>query len=398
MTMKMKRYAFVAAVLMTVSCNNALNPVLENAFYISEASSGNYTKVILNETDGADVSATVRCGKKLDNEVTVRLELSQEALDSYNKRNGTSLVMLPESAHDFRACTVTVPAGSSLAEMVTVHVKPYTDELINSGKKYALPLCITEVSADIPLLEMKKCMIYAFEQVIVTSGFQINPMSGTKKVLKNPINTNTYTVELRVAPRGLGKENEAFLMIYPDQTNVNEGQGQVYCRFQVDNSINIKVLSNENYTWPGPVTTKWYHLALVSTGDGTIITYINGAEVMRESKPAYANNNLMEVMYLGSDSQQYHTNAYCYSEVRLWSVARSQSQIADNMYSVDPASDNLVVYWKCDEGEGTILHDATGNGNDIDLETNVLTNLTGTSETWKWIAPVRSDRDDLLDI
>lgn len=394
--MKLTRYSAVAFLMMLAGCNDALNPVLDNAFYINESASGNYSKVIVSEEDGADVTATVRCGQRLEQDVTVKLELSQEALDNYNATNGTSLVMLPDGTHDFVAQEVVVPAGGSLSDMLSVHVKPFSEEMISSGKKYALPIAITEVSDGTPMLQKKNSKIYAFEQVIVTNGFRINPQSGASIVLKNPINTNAYTVELRVAPLGLNKENEAFLQIYPNQTNINEGEGQVYCRFQVDNSINVKVLSNEGYTWHGPVTTKWYHVAIVSQGDGNLVMYVNGSEVLRELKPSYASPNHMETVTLGSASTAWHTNPYAFSEVRIWSCARTQSQIADNMYAVDPASDNLVGYWRCDEGEGTVIHDATGNGNDFDLTTCVDTYLSDPSAAWGWVTPVRSDTDDLL--
>ncbi|MGN1234098.1 MAG: DUF1735 domain-containing protein, partial [Candidatus Cryptobacteroides sp.] len=191
------KYIFMsvcAAMMAAAGCENALNPALDNAFYISEASSSNLEKVILNETDGASVSATVRCGSKLDSDVTVRLELSQQALDEYNKRNGTDLQMLPSDAHDFKACDVTVKAGHSTADRILVRVRPYTDEMIESGIKYALPLTITEVSDGTMALAVKKTMIYTFEQVIITNGFQINPMSQASCKHTTPVNINAYTL------------------------------------------------------------------------------------------------------------------------------------------------------------------------------------------------------------
>ena len=380
------------------ACNDALNPALEKAFYISEASSSNIEKVILNETDGAQVSATVRCASLLDKDVTVRLELSQEALDEYNRRNGTDLQMLPDDSHDFKACDLTIAAGHSQAERLVVNVKPYTDEMMASGIKYALPFTITEVSDGTPALQVKKTMIYTFEQVIITNGFQINPMSSAYVSLHKKFAINTYTVEMRVAPRALNKENEAFFMMYPEDNSEYSGKGEIYCRFQIDNSLNIKVKYNENYTWAGPLTTKWYHVALVCTGDGNLITYINGAEVLRENKPDYGTVNYLEKAFFGAASKTWHTNSYCYSEVRFWSVARTKSQIADNMYAVNPQSEGLEAYWKCNEGEGTVLHDATGHGNDIDLTTNVETYLSDPSAAWQWMGPVRTDTDKLLDL
>ncbi len=36
------------------------------------------------------------------------------------------------------------------------------------------------------------------------------------------------------------------------------------------------------------------------------------------------------------------------AEVRIWSVARTQQEIWDNMYSVDPQTEGLAAYWKFD--------------------------------------------------
>lgn len=397
--MKLHYHIFLlaAAILAIQACDDAANPVLENAYYLNEAASGSLRKVILNEIDGGDVSATVRSGRKLDADVKVRLTLSQEALDDYNALNGTDFRMLPASSHDFVECETVIKAGQSMSERLDIHVKPYTEEMQASGIKYALPISISSVSDDGLLLDVKKTMIYSFEQVIVTSGFQINAMSSVWRPLANPLYSNTYTLELRVAPRGLDRENEAFFMVYPYQ-EANSGLGEIYCRFQKDNSLNIKVHYNENYTWAGPITKKWYHIALVCTGDGNLITYVNGSEVMRENKPSYATPNCLEKIAFGAATSTWHFNSYCYSEVRLWSKARSQSQIADNMYAVDPASEGLVAYWRCNEGEGTMLHDCSGNGNDIDLETCLETVASSTENCWQWMGPVRSDTDELLDL
>ena len=44
----------------------------------------------------------------------------------------------------------------------------------------------------------------------------------------------------------------------------------------------------------------------------------------------------------------------------------SPSEIAGGLCGVDPQSDGLVGYWKFNEGEGHIFHDASGNGLDMD--------------------------------
>ena len=51
-------------------------------------------------------------------------------------------------------------------------------------------------------------------------------------------------------------------------------------------------------------------------------------------------------------------------EVRVWNVMRTQQEIFDNMYNVDPATTGLCAYWKFNEGHGDIAEDYTGHGND----------------------------------
>ena len=54
-------------------------------------------------------------------------------------------------------------------------------------------------------------------------------------------------------------------------------------------------------------------------------------------------------------------------EARIWSVARTQEQIYQNMYDIPNPADEpaLCAYWKFNEGTGSAIKDHTGNGNDI---------------------------------
>ncbi len=64
-------------------------------------------------------------------------------------------------------------------------------------------------------------------------------------------------------------------------------------------------------------------------------------------------------------------------QVRFWSKARSQMEIANNMYNVDPTSSGLEGYWKMDEGEGNVFKDSSPHGRDAYL------NNSGLNVTWE---------------
>ena len=54
------------------------------------------------------------------------------------------------------------------------------------------------------------------------------------------------------------------------------------------------------------------------------------------------------------------------AEMRVWNRALTPAELQMGLCGVDPASNGLVAYWKMNEGEGHIFHDATNNGYDMD--------------------------------
>ena len=52
-------------------------------------------------------------------------------------------------------------------------------------------------------------------------------------------------------------------------------------------------------------------------------------------------------------------------EARIWSIARTQEQICQNMYDIPNPTEEptLCAYWKFDEGTGLEVEDRTGHGN-----------------------------------
>jgi hypothetical protein len=66
-------------------------------------------------------------------------------------------------------------------------------------------------------------------------------------------------------------------------------------------------------------------------------------------------------------------------EVRIWDVARSQAQIVANMNaSLVGSETGLVLYWRLDEGSGTLAADSSGAGNDGEVK-------TGTPGAAQWV-------------
>lgn len=113
---------------------------------------------------------------------------------------------------------------------------------------------------------------------------------------------------------------------------------------------------------------KWHHVAGVF--DGTkIYLYLDGALAGSASASGsfiyYTQTPGMPICLGGkaASSTDACVGAYGGSldEVRIWSVARTQSAIQSNMNSeLTGTQSGLVAYWKMDEGQGQVLNDGSG--------------------------------------
>ena len=78
--------------------------------------------------------------------------------------------------------------------------------------------------------------------------------------------------------------------------------------------------------------------------------------------------------FIGRSYDDYRPLNGKIAEARVWSVARTQQQIWENMYEIaDPESDpTLLGYWKFNEGAGNTVKDYSMYGNDGVAETDIV--------------------------
>lgn len=112
------------------------------------------------------------------------------------------------------------------------------------------------------------------------------------------------------------------------------------------------------------VPDMWQHIALVYDGS-TIMLYIDGV-------PAGSSNASGQIpdpsvsFYIGSlvySVWMFDLNGMI-DEVRIWDRALYAVEIQEYMNLDVSGYDNLVGYWKFNEGSGTIAYDTSGEGND----------------------------------
>jgi hypothetical protein len=125
----------------------------------------------------------------------------------------------------------------------------------------------------------------------------------------------------------------------------------------------------------------WTHVAITLSG-GTLTFYINGAASGTAAVTASQDGNAMNIgRQQPTACQCNHFNGQM-DELRIWDIARTQSQIQSNMnVSLSASSSGLVAYYKFDEGTGSSIADATINANNGTLQNTPTWVTSGVSLT-----------------
>lgn len=124
-------------------------------------------------------------------------------------------------------------------------------------------------------------------------------------------------------------------------------------------------------------TNEWQHLAFVKSA-GTFSIYVNGNLVYQVT--GVAANVATSTSYLAIGANSWNGSANQSSpaqnflaggidEVKVWSSARTQSEIQNNMNAkISPSTSNLLAYWDFNgSGSASTLYDRTSNGNDLTI-------------------------------
>jgi hypothetical protein len=180
--------------------------------------------------------------------------------------------------------------------------------------------------------------------------------------INSAITGNTITVEgwfyitstfnlTGLITEALGGNNNVKLGI---TSGVVAGVQKIYAGF-VNGGSATTLTSSANL----PLNT-WTHIA--ATYDGASLNiYVNG--VLTGTLATTSSLSGADEWYLGraADGGSYFPGKM--DEVRIWNVARSQSEINSNKNTtISTSSSGLVGYYKLDEDSGSTASDATGNG------------------------------------
>lgn len=332
-------------------------------------------------TVGAEVATTtlnVRLSDVANVESRYRLVYDTAVVNEYNRLNETPYASLPQESFSLSSEETTIEAGASVSTPITLTVPPYSEALKASGKKYAIGFRLENTSGNASVLPSGSKIVYILDQVVIQPVVVLDQSHYVSQNLVKNYPLTEWTVEMNINKHVLYTEvgrgnNQAIFGAGPDEIYIRFGDAPIEGnRLQIKTQgtqMNSLALFNEH---------TWYHLAFVCTGT-KLYLYVNGQLDNSMDLPGKTTN--VNSINICSPSTYWLGNAM-YSEVRFWQRARSQAEIANNMYACDPTTPGLITYYKMNEGEGYSFRDASGNGN------NAETNGQAVPE---WIQDVRID-------
>lgn len=365
--------------LLLTGCNDAEYDTLSNQAYILQTNTNANSSLKL--TVGAEVATTtlnVRLSDVANVESRYRLVYDTAVVNEYNRLNETPYVSLPQESFSLSSEEATIEAGASVSTPITLTVPPYSEALKASGKKYAIGFRLENTSGNASVLPSGSKIVYILDQVVIQPVVVLDQSHYVSQNLVKNYPLTEWTVEMNINKHVLYTEvgrgnNQAIFGAGPDEIYIRFGDAPIEGnRLQIKTQgtqMNSLALFNEH---------TWYHLAFVCTGT-KLYLYVNGQLDNSMDLPGKTTN--VNSINICSPSTYWLGNAM-YSEVRFWQRARSQAEIANNMYACDPTTPGLITYYKMNEGEGYSFRDASGNGN------NAETNGQAVPE---WIQDVRID-------
>lgn len=367
-------FCALAAAILT-GCDAEM-PSLENSVYIAEAESDMAVSVTLDE-EAVSVPVTVRAMQPVSGDVRVGLAVDEAVLEAYNERYTQSYELLPEEFYRFDKTESVIPQAQVSAEPFVLELMPLSEELLTSGKKYAVPVTIT--SEGLGTLSASRSFVYLISSPIITDVVVFsNRDTRLLFPVDNNVMTNKWSFEFLLNVNSLHITN---VMMFGMWTTTSTGGAyEIFTRFgdvMIDpDQFQAKIQGNPCNSVTHFKGGEWYHIAGVSDGKDFTL-YVNG--VKDNSIPYDGATIKLDDFYFGWEGGYYTIKL---SELRLWSRALSADEITNNKYAVDPTSEGLVGYWKLND-KANQLKDSTGQNPDAGADPA----LSGASISWeaqKW--------------
>jgi len=375
----MKRiFLFIAlAAAMFVGCRNEDPDELhfDNKLYIS-ASAPTDEMLIKSAVASYSRDVVVGIATPVAYDIEVEIGASAALYDRYRAAYyDDEAVLLGEEFYTIAHSSTRIPAGSVTGTPMTVEFRD--TNLLDREKRYVLPVTIVSATG-IEILESARTVYFIFKGSALINVVADIADAYASPTWGNPAPVNDmaqFTLEALINGNRFDKMIstilgiEGYFLVRIGDAGVPANQIQIATKRGNRTNEQLQLAPN-----------RWYHLA-VTFDDGAIKVYLDGVE--RLSGSVTMSTVDFGVQHAAGATEDdgprcfwvgySYDNKRCFdgriSEVRIWNKALTAEEInaADHFYTVDPASEGLVSYWKFDEDDrasGTI-RDHTTYGNDM---------------------------------
>jgi len=371
--MKHYRLYFILLCITAIfsSCDDNIE-CFENKVYINSAKVGTIL-VSTNSTEDRTIEAAI--AKPASQEIKITYKAEMSLVDTYNKSYNAKAMALPSDYYEILQPTATIAAGSVYSTSVTVHFKDISK--LSRDTIYVLPVTIN--NANISMLESARTTYFVLKGsalINVVADMEKNYLHIDNWVKPEVVtNMTALTMEALIRARNFDRlintvmGIEGYFLIRLGDAGFPSNQIQL-----ATSSGNLPGSDSSK----GLPTNQWIHIALTyDSTTGAIKIYVNGklqSEGTKSLGKITLARNGTNGFYIGRSYEDGRYLAGEFSECRIWNKALTEEDINSqyHFYQVDPASEGLVAYWKCNEGQGLVVKDQTGNGNDLTAK-NIIT-------------------------
>jgi uncharacterized protein YcfL len=312
-------------------------------------------------------------------DMKVHLQYDSLAMEAYNKANQTSYVNVPRDVVLLNDEYVTINKGTATSAVTSVTMTD--NSFIEEGVIYVIPLSVAYVEGgNASILEGSKSLFIRVGKTM--ESFSLN-IPNTSVYSTYNLGAGNYdlgdawTLELKAHPYNMksrGSDQLCRLACWNE-----DGGGQVLLRFNENgkpwktldivapNGRYVTGATGEGDSAEGVFNpNQWYMISIVWNGSDMVV-YINGEKdtpwqyTIAGSQAFKLNRFEIGMSWGGYGGSQSYTGRM--AEMRIWNIARSQSDIASTLCSVDAKAEGLLGYWKMNEGQGHIFYDSVAENN-----------------------------------
>ena len=319
------------------------------------------------EDTPAGYTLTVQATDKVDSDVTFVLVIDPSQVEQYNAKHGTSYVAMPEQCVRLASDRVTIGAGQAVSTGAEVQV--VSTEGLRAGRIYVIPVTVTRTGgADGEVLPGSRTIFLRLSRIINFYAIQANSSASSNFIFDRSIHLSQLTYEVKIYPQGLNRTNYPQRFLALEEADESKSLLLRFNEANAENRLQVLLAGNRFLSNTQFENGQWYLLSIVYDGS-TISLYVNG-ELDTSIAATIDGGGLnfqryeMGMSWGGYNTRQFFAHRFC--ELRIWDRPLTATEIKQGLGVVDPESQGLRAYWKFDEGEGHIFHDATGNGFDMD--------------------------------